>query len=173
MQGCLPQELGKLCRCMHSISTDPFVALSLSGHSKSMPEVGKVGVPLKTHTHMHTQVLTNDTPGMLAVSDDVDACVLHLTWPDHDLTPTVKHIYTIPALAYIAAGKTQRKHVLTGACNNSSCGLRSSIGAVCECISPELSVRCKDEAKAVATYLGNLYNNLLGLAWMHAGCCLA
>ena len=59
-------------------------------------------------------MLTNDTPGMVAVSDDVDACVLQLAWGSQDLAPTVRHVYTLPALAYIAAGKTQRKHLLLG-----------------------------------------------------------
>lgn len=58
--------------------------------------------------------MTNDTPGLVAVSDDVDACVLQIKWPPTDSTPTVHHAYTLPALAYIAAGKTQRKHVLLG-----------------------------------------------------------
>jgi len=61
-----------------------------------------------------SQVLTNDTPGLLAVSDDVDACVLQAHWPPHAPHPTVKHVATIPALAYIVAGKTQRKHLLVG-----------------------------------------------------------
>jgi len=60
------------------------------------------------------QVLTNDVPGAVAVSDDVDACVLQLSWPEQDPVPTVRHVHTVPALAYIAAGKTQRKHLLTG-----------------------------------------------------------
>jgi hypothetical protein len=59
-------------------------------------------------------VLTADTPGLLAVTDDVDACVLQLEWGD-GAHAMVTHTTTIPALAYVASGKTQRKHLLLGA----------------------------------------------------------
>lgn len=35
-------------------------------------------------------------------------------WPEGSPTPSITHAFTVPALAYIAAGKSQRKHLLTG-----------------------------------------------------------
>ncbi len=72
-----------------------------------------------------TQVLTADTPGLLAVTDDVDACVVTvelppppaaagLDGPPPPVEGRAQHAQTIPALAYVAAGKTQRKHLLLG-----------------------------------------------------------
>jgi hypothetical protein len=94
----------------------------------------------------HLQVLSAETPGLLAVSDDVDCCVLSYGWEPATCTsnaegagtsssagddsasaagqgsqvallvPFVRHTSTIPALAYIVAGKQQRKHLLIGTC---------------------------------------------------------
>jgi hypothetical protein len=69
---------------------------------------------------MRMQVLSADTPGLLAVTDDVDMCVLQVGWAhsggagSNAHTPLVQHVATVPALAYVAAGKTHRKHILIG-----------------------------------------------------------
>ncbi|KAJ9510463.1 hypothetical protein QJQ45_015923 [Haematococcus lacustris] len=139
-------------------------------------------VPLSCGPH---KVLSADMPGLLAVTDDVDACVLQLGWQQQQQqqqqqeqqgtassnsstsnavdsasisgagqmcsssasslaaagggpTPWVRHVATIPALAYIAAGKTQKKHLLVGewlagwlAVGHTNCGPLQSGVFVC------------------------------------------
>ncbi len=64
------------------------------------------------------QVLSAEMPGLVAVTDDVDACVLSSSWGSPQdggaVLPSVRHTSTIPALAYITTGKQQRKHLLIG-----------------------------------------------------------
>ncbi|KAJ9505203.1 hypothetical protein QJQ45_027457 [Haematococcus lacustris] len=124
------------------------------GAAASQGSAGVQPVPLSCGPH---KVLSADMPGLLAVTDDVDACVLQLGWQQEQQqeqqgtaslnsstsnavdsvsisgagqmcsssasslaaagggpTPWVRHVATIPALAYIAAGKTQKKHLLVG-----------------------------------------------------------
>ena len=56
--------------------------------------------------------------GLLGLSDDVDCAVLRVRWEaptaGGEPVPTVSHECYIPALAYVVAGKLQRKHLLLG-----------------------------------------------------------
>lgn len=50
--------------------------------------------------------------GLLGLSDDVDCVVLELACPQHSNRPQVCHSRTLPALAYLVAGKLARRHLL-------------------------------------------------------------
>lgn len=52
--------------------------------------------------------------GTLGVSDDVDCAELQVSLMPEADAPTVRHVASMPALAYVVSGKTQRKHLLLG-----------------------------------------------------------
>ncbi|MEW5303148.1 MAG: hypothetical protein WDW36_005869 [Sanguina aurantia] len=60
----------------------------------------------------HKLLSCGSSGSVFAVSDDVDCAVLHLSWPQGSLTPEVIHTASVPALAYIAAGKLLKKYLL-------------------------------------------------------------
>lgn len=52
--------------------------------------------------------------GLLGLSDDVDCAVVSVSWPHAQRQPRVVHEAYVPALAYVAAGKVHKKHLLLG-----------------------------------------------------------
>eukprot|EP01023_Acetabularia_acetabulum_P051872 TRINITY_DN5745_c1_g1_i1.p1 TRINITY_DN5745_c1_g1~~TRINITY_DN5745_c1_g1_i1.p1 ORF type:complete len:333 (+),score=33.48 TRINITY_DN5745_c1_g1_i1:59-1057(+) len=52
------------------------------------------------------------TKGFLALTNDVDCEIIEAQLVDKCDTPQLQHLYSIPALAYVASGKTQKKYVL-------------------------------------------------------------
>jgi hypothetical protein len=65
----------------------------------------------------------------LAVSDDVDCAIVEVSMPaaaaaagSGIISPTVRHVSSITALAYVGAGKTQRRHLLLGVAGRGSLG---------------------------------------------------
>lgn len=52
--------------------------------------------------------------GLLGLSDDVDCAVVSVSWPHAQRQPRVVHESYVPALAYVAAGKVHKKHLLLG-----------------------------------------------------------
>eukprot|EP00891_Asterochloris_glomerata_P001667 jgi/Astpho2/1667/Aster-04101 len=51
---------------------------------------------------------------LLGLTDDVDCAVVAAAWDAQSCQASLEHISTVPALAYVAAGKVQRKFVLLG-----------------------------------------------------------
>ncbi len=50
----------------------------------------------------------------LGLCDDVDCAVVGVSWRPQDQEPKVSHERYVPALAYVAAGKVHKKHLLIG-----------------------------------------------------------
>ncbi len=55
----------------------------------------------------------------MGVTDDVDCAVVGADWPSGQGEPQVRHMYSIPALSYVVAGKTYKRHVLLA---DAACG---------------------------------------------------
>ena len=49
----------------------------------------------------------------MALSDDVDAAILCIEWPQGQ-NPAINHLSYVDALAYIVAGKVHKKHLIVG-----------------------------------------------------------
>ncbi|GAX75438.1 hypothetical protein CEUSTIGMA_g2882.t1 [Chlamydomonas eustigma] len=56
--------------------------------------------------------------GVIGFCDDVDCAVVTVSWPPHRTHPQVLHEAYIPALAYVAAGKIHKKHLILGAAHS-------------------------------------------------------
>ena len=63
--------------------------------------------------HIKEHVVLQGAPALLGVTDDVDCAVLRLA-VSAERRIVADHVVSIPALAYVAAGKVQRRAVVLG-----------------------------------------------------------
>jgi hypothetical protein len=112
----------------------------LAGAGPAAPPPPRAG-PARILWHLScgaSRLLSNEAAGcgLLGLSDDVDLAVVSVRWPSSQQQqqegssepaaaagagqPRVVHECYVPALAYVAAGKVHKKHLLLGGCCSTS-----------------------------------------------------
>jgi len=80
-------------------------------------------MPLAPHCVLTSQMGLpglGESKAVIGVTDDVDCALLHISVDGEADSLHVKHVSTVPALAYIAAGKQQKKFLLVSGSAGSS-----------------------------------------------------